>query len=104
MFPESLCLRQLLDFRVSGNAIRSVVVVVTNSGGWEEEYRLADQLKYSLSAFSVINPVSSFSLPQPFLWDSEWSPCPGPSTMQMHLCLSIFSVCWENIIPKLQHH
>ena len=49
-----------MDFRVSGNAIRSIVIVVTNSGGWEEKYRLADQLKYSLSAFSVINPVSSF--------------------------------------------
>ena len=77
MFPKPLCLRQLLDFRARGNAIRSVVVVVTNSGGWEEEYSLADQLKYSLSAFSVINPVSSFSLPQPSLWDSEWSPLPS---------------------------
>ena len=74
MFPKPLCLRQLLDFRARGNAIRTVVVVGTNSGGWEEEYSLADQLKKSLSAFSVINPVSSFSLPQPFLWDSEWSP------------------------------
>ena len=64
MFPKPLCLRQLLDFRARGNAIRSVVVVVTNSGGWEEEYSLADQ------------PVSSFSLPQPSLWDSEWSPLP----------------------------
>ena len=76
MFPKPVCLRQLLDFRARGNAIRTVVVVGTNSGGWEEEYSLADQLKYSLSAFSVINPVSSFSLPQPFLWDSEWSPLP----------------------------
>ena len=76
MFPKSLCLRQLLDFRARGNAIRTVVVVGTNSGGWEEEYSLADQLKYSLSASSVINPVSSFSLPQPSLWDSEWSPLP----------------------------
>ena len=74
MFPKPLCLRQLLDFRARGNAIRTVVVVGTNSGGWEEEYSLADQLKKSLSAFSVINPISSFSLPQPFLWDSEWSP------------------------------
>jgi hypothetical protein len=53
------------------------VLVVTNSGGWEEEYSLADQLKYSLSASSVINPFSSFSLPQPSLWDSEWSPLPS---------------------------
>ena len=52
------------------------MLVVTNSGGWEEEYSLADQLEKSLSAFSAINPVSSFSLPQPFLWDSEWSPLP----------------------------
>ena len=63
-------------FQCKGGCNKECVLVVTNSGGWEEEYSLADQLKYSLSAFSVINPVSSFSLPQPSLWDSKWSPLP----------------------------
>jgi hypothetical protein len=44
-------------FQCKGGCNKECVLVVTNSGGWEEEYSLADQLKYSLSAFLVIHPV-----------------------------------------------
>ena len=85
MFPISLCLRQLIDFRARGPVIGSVAYV------WQwwlgRGHSLANQLEDSFSALLGIHPVFTFSLPQSSSWDSEWSPLPLGHQVCKFICV-----------------
>ena len=67
--------------------------------GWEEVHSLADYLKHGFSTLSGVHPVSSFSLPKPYFWDSEWFPAPGH---QLHkfICVYLFSGFTRKTSPQ----
>ena len=85
MFPISLRLRQIIDFRARGPVIGSVAYV------WQwwlgRGHSLANQLEDSFSALLWIHPVFTFSLPQSSSWDSEWSPLPLGHQVCKFICV-----------------